>query len=86
MKNLSLGLSIKDVRSQEGLSGADIFGQRGGGIQMRTSALCCAKLRTFQCQCCVRTDKEELSQFETFLDKGVIFRDFVRTSFVDDGL
>jgi len=81
----SKGPSIKNVRIQEGLSIADILWTKG--VQMRTSALSGANTSDFFkfMVCPHGQGGRGLSQCEHFVDSrwGLIFRDFVRTSFMD---
>jgi len=70
-----------------GLSNADILRTRGEGCS--SDAGVCTfwskKLRTFRNLWCVRTDKGGGWPVRTFFGKGEgsIFRDFMRTSFMD---
>jgi len=68
-----LGLSIKDVRSQEGggdFSSVNILRTRGGSSDADVRTFWCKKLWIFRNLWCVPTDKG---------NRGSIFRDFVRT-------
>jgi len=82
--NTSLGVVHKRRPQSRGrVSGADIFWTRGI-LQIRTSAHCGANISYFlKFMLCVRTDKGKGGQAISADEGRSIFRNFVRTSFMD---